>query len=295
MIQLQLPNQRILNVTSLQNGSSDDHVILVHGGPIYGYISSLATELAKTSAARIWYFEQAGSKLNPLGSDSPTVQTHINDLTTLIKMVKKDCRGKLTLIGHSWGGLLSLLTVGSEELSKIVDGIILVDPMPASLELMGQFSLNISARLTPEVSKRHQEIMSQILTVAPDVQQNLFEELSHAIFPAYQHEPSAAGQPDVILPELNAQVFFSTHGDLAAWVMDGRVSKALNNVNCPVHMIYGVSDPCPSLQVSQQLTEALPGKLTTTAIENCGHYPWWEPTLVKSQFLKILTTAMTNN
>jgi proline iminopeptidase len=123
-------------------------IVLLSGGPGFDadYMMAVA-DVIPGSYQRIIY-EQRGtgrSRVASLTAETMTLRHAVDDLEALRVHLKQD---RLTLIGHSWGGMLALAY--ASQYPNRVDRMIVVGSGGATLEHLAWFEDNITARLRPE-------------------------------------------------------------------------------------------------------------------------------------------------
>jgi pimeloyl-ACP methyl ester carboxylesterase len=265
------------------SGESGQPLLLVHGGPgLHGYMRGLAEQLSTSHV--VWDYFQRGGQLSP--HQTPvTVDAHVKDLSRLLALM--NVRGaKPILLAHSWGALLSLLTLAQQP--HLAKSLILVGPMPLTLEDIGVFAKNIDDRLTPDEREERAQRMTELLglPVGPE-KNNLFLQMGDAIFKTYQKTTSEASSLSLYLAECDAQAFFDTHVSLAGMLSQEKIVTRFAHLPLPVRMIYGDTDPSPCEAIARSLDGTIKN-FQAMKITNCGHYPWWEEASVRKEFFDLL-------
>jgi proline iminopeptidase len=266
-------------------GGEGQPVVLVHGGPgLYGYQKEVANRLAR-HGYRVWDYYQRGGPESLSASTGPfTLSTFQEDLRAVIEMVIDETGEAPTLVGHSWGGLLTLTTLSLYP--HLARKAVVVGCMPFCSRGMSTFLANIDARLDEAERLRRSENFAKLFGATDEAdRETMFIKMSDAIFKTYQR--NATRQFSAELTGWSASSFFAVHGDVANVFQQGRILDELRAVQCPVAMIHGDYDPSPGFDIRDQLAASL-NDFKATMIENCGHYPWWESEHTLSRFYSIL-------
>jgi proline iminopeptidase len=127
-------------------GTQGDTLVLVHGGP-GGSMTGVGPDLLPLSERHVLLmYDQRGGGQSDLGADSTAITpaTHVRDLEALRKYFRID---RMTLIGHSWGGILASLY--AMEHRKQVSKLLLLSPMEPTREL---FDARVKALATTDSS-----------------------------------------------------------------------------------------------------------------------------------------------
>lgn len=257
---------------------SGEPLIFLAGGPGLNatYLDAIWENLF--SDYRCIVLDQRGtgkSILPKVDSVSLTMEAYIHDLETLRNHLKLE---QITLIGHSWGGMLAMEYVAKNH--KNVKNLILLNPGGPTSSFFSYFSDNIQMRLHTEDTR---EAM---------VLDSLGKSDFRAIFPGYFFDRDRAlavkdtwdfdsifGQSGVT--GITISNFVSTQKE--------RVSN-LKKYTGIVHIIQGRQDPIGESTV-YEIKELLP-QSQITFIEKCGHFPWFENEDQVAEFYKALHSAL---
>ena len=242
-------------------------VVFLSGGP--GFSSDYMRPVAagvKGKFARV-LFDQRGtgrSKMETIDAKTMTYANLVADLDALRAELGVE---RLTLVGHSWGGILAQMYAGQHP--ERVRALALVDAGGPTLQGLAKFNANFTARLTPEDLAKIKE-WSAPEKMSADHKRAILE-LTKAKTAAYFYDRAKA-QP--LIDGLTEDSF----NDKAFWALVGQFSPAfdlrpgLKNLKAPVLVIHGKSDP---LETAQEVHEAIAGS-KLEIIENAGHFPWLE-------------------
>jgi proline iminopeptidase len=243
-------------------------ILVLSGGPGFSsdYVRPIAERLAH---------HYRGILLDQRGTGRSALAVYDRSTVTLAKYLEdlEELRGRLglerlTIVGHSWGGMLAMAYAAKHP--DRVRALVLVGPGGPTLEFMRNFSMGIEARLTDEdrrtrsywedpeqvkANRRHAEVM-QVM----------------AVMPAYFHdrEQARAFVQGVRDEHYEDRVFQLMMDDLEATRYDLR--PALRTVRIPTLVIQGVQDPIATAEI---VRDAVPGS-RLELIEACGHFPWLE-------------------
>jgi len=257
---------------------SGEPLIFLAGGPGLNadYLEAIWGKLS--SDYRCIVLDQRGtgkSILPKVDSVSLTMENYVSDLEALRNHLKLE---QITLIGHSWGGMLAMEYVSKKH--KSVKNLILLNPGGPTSNFFSYFSDNIQMRLHAEDTREAKVLDS------------LGKSDLRAIFPGYFFDRDRAlalkeiwdfdsifGQPGVMGNTFSN--FISTQKD--------RVSH-LKNYTGIVHIIQGRQDPIGESTV-YEIKELLP-QSQVTFIEKCGHFPWLENGDQVAEFFKVLHSAL---
>jgi proline iminopeptidase len=243
-------------------------LLVLHGGPgaSHDYLLPQMLELADEHEL-ILYDQRGGGRSRSDAREPVTWQTHVDDLAAVVTEVT---RGPLTLVGYSWGGLLTLLYLTSAARSgaPMPRRIVLIDPAPLSRQYRARFEAEFARRqASPEVATLRDELAASGLRERdPDAYRHRAFELSVA---GYFADPQAAKDltPFRVIGRVQQSVWDSL-GDFDLTNDLTRVKPAP-----PALVVHGREDPIP-LESSEQLAQSLGARLVV--IEGSGHVPYVE-------------------
>lgn len=263
-------NNTKLFVQEFGNGKP---ILFLAGGPGLNatYLEPVWKELS--SKYRCIVLDQRGTGKSTLTSvDSVTVnmENYVNDLEALRNHLKLD---RLTLIGHSWGGMLSMeyAAVRPEHTEKL---ILLSSGGPTG-RFFTYFGDNMNMRL-------HEEDRREI-AILDSLQQPSLK----GIWPGYffDRERGLATKP-VNDAELFGQPGISRYAVADFVSTEKERVRLLRNYEGIVHLIQGRQDPIGESTV-YEIKELLP-QLQIHFIEQCGHLPWLENSTQVEKFFDLL-------
>jgi proline iminopeptidase len=240
-------------------------VVLLSGGP--GFSSEYMRAIAEPLKRRYKFIllDQRGTGHSPLAAYDAETLDHrklVADVDALRRALKLE---KVTLVGHSWGGILSMLYASAHP--DRVNALVLIDAGGPTTQSVMRFASNHAARMTEEDSARVREWTAKLKS---DHKRAILE-ITKARTPPYFHDRAKAL---AFAEALNEDSF----SDAVFWPIVGQFSASfdlrpgLQNVHAPVLVIHGKSDP---LETAQEVHDALPGS-RLELIDNAGHFPWVE-------------------
>ena len=242
-------------------------VVFLSGGPGFSsdYLRPVAERLKGRHAFVLFDQRATGrSRMEAVDAKTMAFASLVGDLEALRAELGVE---KLTLVGHSWGGILSMMYAGQHP--DRVAALALIDSGGPTLQSVPKFTANLNARFSPE-DQAAIKLWSDAQKMQADRKRAVYE-LTKAKTRAYFHDRSKA---DPLIDSLKVDSF----NDMAFWAIVTQFTPAfdlrpaLKNVKAPVLVIHGKSDP---LETAQEVHEAFPGS-RLEIIEEAGHFPWLE-------------------
>jgi proline iminopeptidase len=244
-------------------------IVFLAGGPGFdvGYLED-AAKLFPAGYQRVFLEQRGTGKSRPhkMDADNMSLRLAIEDLEALRQHLGLE---KLTLAGHSWGGMLAMAYTASHP--DRVERLILIGSGGPTREFLDYYEDNIDARLHSE-DMEARTYWDNAAKRGVDADKAALESIK-AIYPAFffdrtQGLATAATRPDG-----------SYHADTNALMMadiekgyDLRVGLA--RVTSPVLIIQGRQDPLGDATAEE--IHALLGASVIRYINHCGHFPWIE-------------------
>lgn len=245
-------------------------VIVLHGGPSASHISLLPALDELSNGRRLRYYDQRGCGGSPELATVPLDwQYHVSDLGELIDLWQID---KATVVGHSWGALLSLLYAIQHP--KRIERLLLVTPAPITAVGRAEYLERLSQRMTDlGVLRQQRELLrSDLRRRDPGAFRQRAFDLTLA---PYLKNPGK---------DLGMKPFHISHRVReAVWRSLGNfdLSGELDTIRVPALVLHGRFDPIP-LSSSQRIAGLLGARLEI--FEHSGHMPFFEE---KERFLTI--------
>lgn len=239
-------------------GTTGPVSVLLSGGPGLesSYVDPIAVELSRERTIVVLDQRGTGSSRDAIGDGSQlTVAGAVADLEGL--RTELGLR-RLSLIGHSWGAMLSMAYAAAY--GDRVASLSLLDPGGPDAAFFAGFRARIQARLTPAD-----------MAAAQALQQS-GQPPNKAILPGYFHDRAKALAFVATLPAHfdNPDVTRAMITDISAHY---DVKAALANTPIPALLVYGIDDPARSAEVQ---LDALFPHAVKAMIADAGHFPWLE-------------------
>ena len=242
-------------------------VAIVHGGPgAPGDVAPVARDLSSTYGV-----------LEPLQTKS-TLKGQIKELTSVLK---DNASLPITLIGHSWGAMLSFIITA--QTPSLVKKLILIGSGVFE-ERYAADIMNVRLnRITDDEKKALSSMLSQLNNPAVKDKNLVFEKFGKLIAKADSYDP-LLHDSDVI--EYQYHIFDSVWPDARDLRVSGDLLALGKQIKCPVVAIHGDRDPHPAKGIRQPLSNMLTD-FRFILLNKCGHYPWYEKQ-AKNKFYSIL-------
>jgi proline iminopeptidase len=261
-------------------------LLVLHGGPGAHHDYLLPQMLALAERHELIFYDQRGGGQSRTEDRSPiTWETHVADLA----LVARELVGEpLSIVGYSWGGLLTLLYVVEAfeqrgEGGPVPARLVLIDPAPVTRPFRARFEANSGERQADASVQQLREELAQsgLRERDPEGYRQRAFELSVA---GYFADPRRARDltPFRVMGRVQQQVWES--------LGDFDLLQRVEEVDCPVLILHGRHDPIP-LEASEALARALPDA-RLVVLEQSGHVPYVEePETLFPEIERFLETA----
>ncbi len=233
-------------------------VILLSGGPGFDvdYMQPVAEKLADAFTCVL--LEQRGTGRSRAAKPDPasmTLRNVVEDLEALRVHLKLDA---LTLIGHSWGGMLAMAYAAAHP--DRVGRLLLVGPGGMDPQFQAYFGPNLEMRLWPSDKEARAAAKTPV--------QNI-----RALTPAYFFDREKALAFAKATPEdsLHADVGAAMWPDLAK---SYNVRDSMKKLDRPTLIVQGRQDPIGE-STAYEIHLAIKGS-SLQFLNRCGHFPWLE-------------------
>ena len=241
-------------------------VIVLSGGP--GFSSDYMVPVAKHIAAKhlAVLLDQRGtgkSTVPAYDAKVINVAAFVADLEALRAKLGAE---KITIAGHSWGGMLAMSYAAVHP--DRVAALVLIASGGPNPDFMFPFVMRLNARNTPE------DLEKINYWTAPERRQEnprrAVLEVTRARTPAYFHDRSKA---PLLMDPMNESSFEPRVLELMLKSMEGwSIAAAMKTFAAPVLIVEGDDDPVGTFQ---SLRELFP-RPRAAMIAAAGHFPWLE-------------------
>ncbi len=245
-------------------------VVVVHGGPglSHSYLLPQMGELAK-GYKLIFYDQRAmGKSSADFDTSQMTMNSFVDDLEGIRKAFGLE---KMNLMGHSWGGLVSMFY--AIKYPSHLQSLILVNTTPASSVLRNLSFAVMSLKTTKEDSIAQLQIAETegFKKREPATMAKFFRLLFHGSFHNRQYGDSLTLIFDSSYAAKSAMVQqLSRDSTLHSYDIHAR----LNTIQCPA-LIIGGSDDAVVPGTNEQIRDHIRGS-QYILLTDCGHFPYIE-------------------
>jgi len=251
-------------------GSGEVRVVLAGGpGLTPSYMKAVCDEIAKSAQCVLLHQRGTGRSVVEAGkvSASITLQNSVADLEALRRSLGQD---RLTLVGHSWGGMLAMAYAAAHP--RQVKALVLLASGGPTLEYMSWYSKNAEARVNDEDRKvaAYWEDLKQRGVSGARVETGLWAADMSSTF---VDRTKVTKLVDVLdAPPFSNAVFQQMMQDLNTHKYDLR--PALRSFSAPVLIVQGREDPIATVGT---LRATFPSaQVQAEIIEKAGHFLWLE-------------------
>ena len=248
-------------------GNKPYRIAVIHGGPgAPGEMAPVARELSSVMGV-----------LEPLQT-AATLEGQVRELKAVLE---KNAALPVTLIGFSWGALLSFIFTARHP--SFVRKLILIGSAPYE----GKYALNITQTRLSRLSEAEREQALSLMETLNDPsiadKNTPLARLGGLLSRADSYDPLP--HKDEIL-ECRYDIFHGAWGQASELRSSGKLLELGKSIKCPVVAIHGDYDPHPSAGVVEPLSRILQD-FRFILLEKCGHRPWLERS-ARDRFYNIL-------
>lgn len=254
-----------------QTEGSGKPLIIIHGGAGYltqDYLLPHMEALGKKYWITLYDQRGLGKSTGEITSDQINLKTYVDDIESIRKSLGVN---KISLMGHSFGGLLAMLYAGSYPEST--DRLILTNSMVVTNDDIGAFFAELSKRVSP-FQKEIDALEKSPKFLAGDPK--IVREVSKLYFQTYLHNPALIDKLNLWKTQKEnvngAKVWGIFKADLFMKPFD--FLAELRTIQCPTLVIHGADDVIPLIS-SEHIHNAIPNS-SLVEIEQCGHFPFVE-------------------
>ena len=242
-------------------------VAVIHGGPgAPGEMALVARELSSVMGV-----------LEPLQT-ATTLEGQVRELKAVLE---KHAALPATLIGFSWGALLSFIFTARHP--SFVRKLILIGSAPYE----GKYALNITQTRLSRLSEAEREQALSLMETLNDPsvadKNTPLARLGELLSKADSYDPLP--YDDEIL-ECRYDVFQGVWEQASEMRSSAKLLELGKSIRCPVVAVHGDYDPHPSAGVVEPLSRVLKD-FRFILLEKCGHRPWLERS-ARDRFYNIL-------
>ena len=239
-----------------QYGSSEPHVVLIHGGPgAPGELKPIGEELARRKIGSLEPFQTAKSLEGQIEELKDQIQAH--------------CRLPTCLLGYSWGAMLALLTAA--KYPHLANKVILVSSACFDELYASSIRKRRLNRLSTTERRALEECLQSLNNPSKEgtVQSN--QKLYTLIIKSDCFDPINTGEPVT----LQTDIYKAVWPKAVELRKNGELLKRIAAFCGPVVALHGDYDPHPSNGIKIPLANTL-SQFSFIEIPNCGHIPWIE-------------------
>jgi pimeloyl-ACP methyl ester carboxylesterase len=191
----------------------------------------------------------------------------------LAEVLSSRASAPVTLIGHSWGAWLALITAARRP--DLVRKLILVDSGPFEAKYVPEIQSSRLNRLSSAERSEFEQLMQVMGSAAPAEQDRLMARLGGLVEKADNYDLFATeDHPEDALP-VDGKMYEAVWPEAAELRRSGALLKYAEDILCPVIAVHGEQDPHPAAGVREPLQKAV-RNFRFVLLSNCGHSPWLE-------------------
>jgi len=250
-------NKKSTDINVRLYGKSPYRVAVLHGGPgAPGYMAPVARKLCDIRGV-----------MEPLQS-AASLDGQIDELRD---QLTRHGVTPLTLIGSSWGAVLTLFFAA--RYPETCDKLILIGPAVFDAEHSAQIEKVRLSRLSDHDRRRYDEIQCALKKAGGEEKDKLMSEWGRLLDTTDMYDPITI---DLEVIETQYDIFSAIWPEFTA-LRDrpGYLKNQFSRITAPVIVIHGDYDPHP-LDGIRPFLEGCLESVTFHILPHCGHYPWIE-------------------
>lgn len=237
-------------------GNEPFPVAVIHGGPgAPGEMATVARELSAVAGV-----------LEPLQT-AATLEGQVSELKAVLE---KHAALPVTLIGFSWGALLSFIFTAKHP--SVVRKLILISSAPYEEKYAANITQTRLSRLSAEEREQALSLMETLNDPAVADKNTPLARLGNLLSQADSYDPLP--HDDEVL-ECRYDIFQGVWEQAEQLRSSGKLLELGKSIKCPVVAIQGDYDPHPAAGVAEPLSRILKD-FRFILLEKCGHRPWLE-------------------
>jgi proline iminopeptidase len=245
-------------------------LIVINGGPglSHDHLLPHMNKLAEDNL--VIFYDQRGCGLSDcvMNHESLSIENMIKDIDLIRSHFGLK---KVSILGHSWGGLLAMNYVIANP--QNIEKLVVSNPAPASTEGIGIYYKTLVKVLEP--------FNSEIIEMGRNssekgLDKEVITESLNYFFQIFFHDKEKSAQLDFQFTEESARRY-SLASDLISQTMQAvpfDLRPGLKDLDLKTLIIHGESDVLP-LQIMERIQESIEGSELFVQAE-CGHFPMIE-------------------
>lgn len=241
-------------------------VVLLSGGPGFSpeYLRPIADKLGGKHQFVLFHQRGTGkSVIETYNAETLAIPKLVGDLEALRQELKLE---QMTLAGHSFGGILSMMYARAHP--ERIRAIAFIDAGGPTLASVKKFEANLNARFTAEDTARIKEWSAP--EKMKENKRRAVLEITKAKTGAYFADPKKAAP---LIDSMDEESFHDgVFWGIVFQMMALDLREGLEKVKAPVLVLHGKQDP---LETAEEVHATFPGS-KLVMIENAGHFPWLE-------------------
>lgn len=252
-------------------GNPPYKIAVLHGGPgAPGYMAPVAKVLSKNFGI-----------IEPIQTED-SIDGQVEELYTILN---EHAKMPITLVGHSWGGFLSLIftSVYPEQVGKII----LISSGPFEDKYAAKLKKTRSSRLSENEAMEIKKIEQSFNDANIFNKTELLVKLTNLTSRADSFEPIPANSE---VTEYQPEIHNKVWEEAIKMRKQEKFVEIIQNLKCPVYAIHGDYDPHPFEGVKEPCEKYIKD-FEFFLLEKCGHYPWLEKN-AKDKFYDILNAKL---
>lgn len=252
-------------------------VIFLSGGPGLNpdYIQPVWSHFVDNYRCIVLHQRGTGKSLIPVvDASSISMDNYVSDLEALRHHLQVE---KLTLVGHSWGGMLAMLFLSKKPAHT--EKLVLIDPGGFTMSTMQDLSANMAAKLDEEGVAELKKAGEGHMPNMTAIWLGYFYHKDRAMATRHLAKDSV-GQEGI-----NGLAFAGFYAG-----SDEMVASLKRTAHSPVILIKGKEDPIGEATIDE-IKSVLP-QTVIHKIDKCGHLPWMENPEQVAEFFSLLAEAL---